>query len=1006
MSNLPMERKKLNFWQKLRIRFYLLRKYKAKRFEKAPDYIKKDPIALRKMIEGELEGRRDELSTEKLDMLYQHLKNNPELFVFSTRKTLIEYALLAKKYEIVSLLDEGEQYEAVIRNKKHYKEILPFINSQTARRLLAEKRELEGDETDYSWGDEYKLDYKPNFIKYLNKEVQMEIIQDNKDLICMASEEVQMEYLMQNNDDIELVSDSVRKKFLNGNIEFLTLHPEYVRRTSDETQLLFATEKRENLKHIDYRLQLELIKQHPGAFKYADEQLKDLIFNPKKFKDIFREEPFELTNILLNNNTTNFRYLPNVMYIGDIAGNSSIDTSIGDEYFNYIIKNLNTIDETKIKDIFIKSGLLYAMGNLRNKSSSFYSGQEHVEGFDIYTRNQKKVIQKLDNKQIVELIKIDANYIMPYITEIENNNRIEPENIEKHKNRCKEVLLQLYGTEKFSQFEECIDFIFEQQLKFQNESGIKDFNGYDTTEYKIPLESLKLLFNETIISTNSPEQIREYYQKLFSDTNEREVFIQIIENAYGEKATNILQQRPELDVYGINSLEIFDKRIMDNFSEEFVHDLLSYNVRNFTAFLNIVKSENELELFKQYYGILSNVMGANVETMQKAIFEFYYNKEILENTKNVDLTELQQSNLVAVLCGRANQFDITTIEELDRFDEIANEQLKARLELALEERTMHDQRPKIDIKDLLFENIFGIKEKEVSLIDKLYDITDRDSMLSEDEREIAKCIRFILEEKDKSKLVELAFELMSKEGIRNPISLYSLISKTRERGIENLNRKLLSKEKIDRLIEDRTQGIRKFEKDGVEIYSFEGYNMEYGHLGFLAHRDDNANGRDIMTADGQSGMSTISTSLYFGASDIINQKPHFLFTEIEGEDMVAYANDDANTSHVPKLVRSQGKISGAGYWGQRGVVGDRLNDCTSEVSFYRRTRNHSKRNEENPDGRIKPSFICVVYEGNGRGKIEDAISAKDMEYAKKHNIPIIIFYANAYREKRRLGYGR
>ena len=57
-----------------------------------------------------------------------------------------------------------------------------------------------------------------------------------------------------------------------------------------------------------------------------------------------------------------------------------------------------------------------------------------------------------------------------------------------------------------------------------------------------------------------------------------------MQNAYGDKAVKILKSRPRLNVNNINSLESFDQQIIDNFGEAFVHDLISYNIRDFQDF--------------------------------------------------------------------------------------------------------------------------------------------------------------------------------------------------------------------------------------------------------------------------------------------------------------------------------------------------------------------------------------------------------------------------------------
>ena len=478
--------------------------------------------------------------------------------------------------------------------------------------------------------------------------------------------------------------------------------------------------------------------------------------------------------------------------------------------------------------------------------------------------------------------------------------QIENDKFGECEDRCKRVLLELYGKEKFERLEPCIELIFKAQKDFQQDRGTIGVSSKNhiSHDFRIPLESLKLLFNQEIISSNSEELINDYYSKLFSDKDEKANFEQIILNTYGDKAKKLLESRKELDVYSINSLEIFDNRILDNFSEEFVHDLLSYNVRDFSTFLNIVKNEGEFSLFKQYYDMVSNLLGKNVETIQKAISEFYYNKELLENINNKVLNEEQYTNLISILCGTKNQFDIKTIDELDNYNEIANKAL-------LEEIDSTD-----DIKGLILSNIFGIDKNIIFDLNTLYDMDQSRNIMTDSEREIIKCINFIINEEDLNKLKQLANELIGKQGIRNPIVLQTAITKVKEHSIEILNSRLLSKEKLDDIYERKKDDgeIRKENISGVEIYYFEGIDFEENGIEFLGNDDSNALGRDFMTDDSQSGMSTISTRLYTNQNSFINspslQHIHYLFGKMDQEDLIAYQEHDAETAHSPKLVKS------------------------------------------------------------------------------------------------------
>jgi len=70
---------------------------------------------------------------------------------------------------------------------------------------------------------------------------------------------------------------------------------------------------------------------------------------------------------------------------------------------------------------------------------------------------------------------------------------------------------------------------------------------------------------------------------------------------------------------------------MQNFSKEAINDFITYDFEGFSTFLNIVKNPLRLEKFKQYYGILSSIIGQDAQTMQKAIFEFEKVEEIIDN---------------------------------------------------------------------------------------------------------------------------------------------------------------------------------------------------------------------------------------------------------------------------------------------------------------------------------------------------------------------------------------
>lgn len=973
MNNLPIEiNDKLNIWQKIKIRVFLWRKHSFVDYEYAPEYIKKDEKVKRKIFKD-----IDSTNQRTIEKCIPAFKENKNLFNEDARKRIIEIAIEEKlDYSIIAYLSSDEQYKIITEEKNSYilECMLKHINIDVVERLINEK---------FSIGyNPWVNKFEPSFIRYCDNNVQLELISKNKDWIGLSSVEVQAEYLQNHEEDIELVDSQAIYVFLEKNIDFLSKYTEYVRNASKDTQLLFVSENKENLKFIDEKYQIELIEKHPTAFEYASEQVKEILFDSSEYKFKYRIEPFNAINNLLDSNIKYFKY---------IGYGQNKDEDIVKEYLKSLQQNIQNLESKKMIDIFVKSGILSAKGNLRSTTSSYFTGygeKKYSYGLDIYSLEQRNTIQKLNIEQISELIKVDSNYIMPYVIDAREGNSIDKESIEEYKDKCKQVFIQLYGEEKFKEIEECIDNVFNKQIEYQENSNDTDLDGHIIRQFKIPIESLKLLFNGKIVSSNSPDLIKEYYLNLFNETEGKEEFKQIIQNSYGDKAVEILNSRKELDVYGINSLEIFDERILNNFSEEFVHDLISYNIRDFSAFLNIIKNEDELIIFKKYYYILSEVLGKNVVTMQKVISEFYYNKELLENINNIELTEKEQINLISVLCGEKNQFDIKNIEQLDDFDEIANVNLQQKISSG------------IDIKKVLLKNIFGISEEDAFEINSLFGLDIVNGIMDEEEIEIVKCLKTILEENNEGKLKELAGLLMKQTGIRNPIALHSAISKIKVHNIDFLKARMLTKERLDQICIDKQDSgeIKKDNIDGVDVYYFEGLKLKEIGLGFIGHASYNANGRNFMEYEGQAGLSTVSARLYMDEQSLLNNintkyNPNFIFTEVQEEDLVAFQEIDAGVLHAPKLVKSR-----SGMGNSRIRMFHKFDNGHNELAFYRRTRNHDKRNQGRKDGRIKPSYILVFNDNNNESSIDD-IPKNKLEYAKKYNIPIIVYKTQRYKEK-------
>ena len=947
MGDLPVivEKETMNIWQVIRLKIFQLRNFNINRYEKSPSYIKNDEKVLKAYIDYKIRTNGEK-------ELIHLFKNRSELFGEKEKKVVIYYAIESNEYELISYLKDNDREEFIEKalHLKKYEIISMLSQSEQERIYLAKNTDIIGfkDRMKYKRSEinQYldietikKLINDKNFdleesFEYCSSNIQQQLMEENKDYIKFASDEAILGYLKNHLEDFELIKDSIKGQYVEKYPEILEEHPEYAIYASDENQLEFATKKRDNLRFIKESLQIEIIEKYPKSIKYASISTKE-----KLFKDDMNNNG-NLAKKLVILDTKDSKY------IKEFSRTFLIERNI----LRNILSEVKELDIEKAKEIFLKYGVI-------------------SEDKIVY---QEGALSNLTKEQLTEIVKIDSNYVR----EIND------------KEKCKEVFKNIFGEEKLECFEKYI---------------------YDFSEKKSG-NQLRLLFNEKIMNLNSVETIASYCDKLLQqgDTEEvREEFTKIINNTYGENAKKILEEREELkNIENINSLDIFDDRITNSFSEEFINDLLSYNIQDFSTFLNIVKNDRDLSLFKWYYSTLSQVMGENVEVMQKAISEFYYCEELLENIKNIELNEEQQKKLISCLCSRMNKFEIDTLEELNNFDEIANTEIKKEIN---ELRNLQNTEM---IKEVICRNILGIEYKRgnskygesIIELSALYDIDEelKSKLFDDTEKEMLEIIKSISNIEDFEDIINLSEELMKKQNIRNPIALFSTIAKFKENEIEILNSQLLTKEKLDKMCDEEKgkkleeRKIYKEIKDGVEIYHMEGAdgNFLFHNMGqnLVQTRDVEQSIQFYMEKEGGNGKSTVSTRM-LDISSIITwitgkQEAQFLlFSKIESEDIVTVSHDDGQTPKGTYSVKSTGKNERIkNILGYRKLLGN-------EVGFYRRVRNHKKREKNNIDGRIKPDFICQVKKTNG-----SIVGRYSPEECKKYGIPVLIINESKYKE--------
>ena len=846
MSNdkyLEERKEKLNIFQKIRLSLQERKKQISfEEYIKLPDYIKENETIIRKLF------RTNDLSEEQIEQIPEYqlintlgISNIAKKLSLPKRIELIEKGYLDIRNNDISEEEKNEILEYTVIQNKQYSFIQNISGNwrdeQEFLKFLKEKgqlKEILPHVIDYfSEGTVDELiRIKPELLSNLSQEKQESFIQKKPKIFALASPEIQLKYMEENATYIKIASNEAKKMFIN----------------KDPSQI----------SNLDKEMQIDMIALNPKLIKYISFETKKEIF--EKVEKSNDDGYLNAVVSLLKEDINNTKYL----YFMKDANHFKINL----KYYKYF-DGIENWDNNQIIQRCIHSKMMSAIGNLMTSTENIRSGNlQDGEGITIYNTEQFRILQKLNESQISELINIDSNYSLAYFFDKENG-----------KEECKQLFSYMYGKEKLQQYEKSIEIIFDQDKQEKNKQNI--------TQEEIPLENLKIIFNKEIIEKNSSEAIQEYLQ---NGSNNKELFRNIIRNAYGEKAYEILKSRPELNVHSINSLEIFSRNILGEYGEAFVHDCISYNIKDFSEFLEITKDPQKQELFNTYYETLNEIYGKNVETMQKAISEYSYIEELLKNAKEVELTDKQYSNLISVMCSHRNPFNIKTLEELQNYNEIANKELKNQMAKCQSEP---------DLKEIISENFLGMEYKyktqygdSVEYLNLMYDLQNNpEKTYTNDEREMLEVLSFIRNEENIFKLKEFATLLMQQEGIRNPITLQTAIAKTKHEQTNILNQGLLGIDKIESAIEEEKNkedpSCYKEEIDGVTVYHLNG--IEYTVLAHDPIGLDNKDKESVkqkkerwMNYEGKKGTSNIcceiTNSKYKNHWQIGN---NFLFTKLD-----------------------------------------------------------------------------------------------------------------------------
>ena len=896
------KRKKLNVFQKIRLRLFerQMRKpnFDFQKYLEAPIYIKRADAVVKRLssilryestdmnpaekekvyleipqdiLLNEIESKRIDINDFSIENQIKFAEKNPQCVVM--KKDIIK---------IVSAAIERNQYDFIGLYPEWEDEILNNMNQE---------------------GIFYQN--LPNIVKYLkNAEAY---IRQNPELLKNLDKEEQLKYVYRDKKNLQYVSE-------NEQLEFIKKYEEYIPFASDKVSAELCKMDVNNLAKTNINFQCKMVQKYPKAYEFISEDTKEEIWtnynNPESVRAVIK--------LIEKDKTYSKKFIEYGFNILQDYGDYNSEK--GNSFEKELIGYLEKCDAKETRDFFEKSKILSSHGTLLGIKFSLHGsvGSELIiAGREDYGTIQRRAIRNLRCDQIKELINLDNNYILPYLgtenQEILRNWKLTDEGKKESYNKCNELLKETYGEDVASQLEECVKIIYNQDMEERTNASQSEFS---TEVLKTRMNSeenyanyFKILFNKNIIENNSIEDIKAYFEQVKNNEETTEEFYKLMQNAYGDKAVEILKSRPGLNVHTINSLEDFDTRVIDNFGEAFVHNLLNYNIRDHQELTGIIKDEEKLENFKLYYEVLTKVLGSNVETIQRAISEYNYFDKLLKNVKDIELTDTQYTNLIAVLCSRDNQFNINTLIELQNYEEISSKVIKDRIENA--------ERDTEKIKKIILGDLLGFKTENSAIRDygdmaeniiDLYDICqekeENSQTYSEDEIKMLDSLNFIEKENDVDKFKELALNLLNERNIQNPIIMHNAVIKIKEHQTELFNSALLTVDKMEDLCKqeegkENPKIVKELTKEGLTKYILKGVNFK-----FMTHNSGGMHLKDIVSYEGHLGVNNICARLISQDSIITdNGNWDFIYTNIkEAGGIQAYAQQDAKTDHVPRRI--------------------------------------------------------------------------------------------------------
>ena len=730
------------------------------------------------------------------------------------------------------------------------------------------------------------------------------------------------DYIKYNEEILKKILGKIELQKIDSNIlsTFIKKYPEYI------NKILY-------FENIEY-----LFDENPELIKYVEQYNSVFLFDIAYKTDIFlSKEQFNGLSDIQKKNLINKDY----------------------KYFYY------SNDESIIKTLNIETQLqLYAENNALFYFLSFECKEKIVE-------ENKLLINKMNDEEILELIKKDESYIKyfdnykiisDYLGFMQNTNEcLSSSELEKRKdifnylynkgyinkmdNNSHLIVAGLQSRlRNYPKLYQIIKNIFQKSTCFKinrNDNGVK-------RTFDIELKYIVAFLNDEVLLKNSEEELINYFENPTSSA-----FKEIIINTYGQQSMRVLKDRPNINLDMVEEPKMFDSKIVDFLGTDFINQLLNYKVCDLNYFIHsILENEFLLNNFKSLYFCIVTVIGEGIDSINLAIKKFIDLKKILEKHYFDELISDNEQAMNFILFDENTSISFTNIEQLDTY---------------INPKTFNNIYKEFN---LYFGLIYKDFTSMLSILDGNIDIY---GILSEEDLEILQTLKLLNEkyvyEIKRNIIVDIINQHLDKF---NPKRIHEIYRKVK---------RIYSYDFSQNVIKSKSNYFRLCEVsivDGVEIVDFKGEDFCFlvsgvnGHSMssvFDASTNITANANEIVQnwLELDNGTSTISTSLLSETCIIseANRKystccgytDFFGFDNFEENQILTFRSCDTGASHYPRKIEQNEDICFAKTYKR---IMYRLYEAQGYNDYLAPKGNETViRRYDNKGKRIVPNFILV-----------------------------------------------